>query len=342
MAQESSSLALPDESTLASIEDHAVRMARRAGQTLMGYFGSSLDVEFKDEGGTDPVTNVDREVQGDLVRAISEAYPEHGIVGEEDEDSGGGAAPDYVWFLDPLDGTKNFMNGLPIFASSIGVLYRGAPVAGAVYTPWPGEPEGVVLHAHRGGGAFAEGERLTLSDAPEPVPSRLTALPESFRGAYRFEAPIKGRAGELRMTGSTVYELAMAARGVVQYSLSGAPYLWDVVAGSVLVAEAGGLVMTAERRPSRIPLVRDSLRWSELETFFPEWGEGVTLDRMRKRRGPLLCGSPKLTRYVASNLRARLTTTAVAHVKSAGLECPRLRRIRGRCDPYPPSPVTTA
>ena len=295
----------PDESTLASIEDHAARMARRAGQTLMGYFGSSLDVQFKDEAESDPVTNVDREVQGELVRAISEAFPEHGIVGEEDESAGEGLAPDYVWVLDPLDGTKNFMNGLPVFASSIGVLYRGAPAAGAVYIPWPGEPEGLVLHARKGGGSYSGGERIELSDDPEPVPVRLTTLPESFHRAFRFGAPMKGRTGELRITGSTVYEIAMAARGVVQYSFSGAPYLWDIVAGSVLVAEAGGLVMTAERRRSRIPLAPASLRWSELDSFFPDWDEGVSIDRMRKRRGSLLCGSPSLTRYVARNMHAR-------------------------------------
>ena len=305
MTHETAPSTHPDDPTLASIEDHAAQMARRAGRTLMGYFGSSLDVEFKDEGESDPVTNVDREVQDDLVRAISKAYPGHGIVGEEDEDVDGGPAPDYVWVLDPLDGTKNFMNGLPVFASSIGVLYRGAPVAGAVYTPWPGEPEGVVLHARRGGGTYAGAERISLSDAPEPIPIRLTTLPESFHRAFRFDAPMKGRTGELRITGSTVFELAMAARGVVQYSFHGAPYLWDAVAGSVLVAEAGGLVMTAERSRSRIPLVPASLQWFELDSFFPDWGEGVTFDRMRVRLGPLLCGSPSLTRYVAQNLRPR-------------------------------------
>ena len=305
MTHETAPSTHPDDPTLASIEDHAAQMARRAGRTLMGYFGSSLDVEFKDEGESDPVTNVDREVQDDLVRAISKAYPGHGIVGEEDEDVDGGPAPDYVWVLDPLDGTKNFMNGLPVFASSIGVLYRGAPVAGAVYTPWPGEPEGVVLHARRGGGTYAGGEPLSLADDPEPLPSRLTTLPESFHRAFRFDAPMKGRTGELRITGSTVFELAMAARGVVQYSFHGAPYLWDAVAGSVLVAEAGGLVMTAERSRSRIPLVPASLQWFELDSFFPDWGEGVTFDRMRVRLGPLLCGSPSLTRYVAQNLRPR-------------------------------------
>ena len=293
------------DSTLAAIEAHAARMARSAGQTLMGYFGTPLDVDFKDEAESDPVTNVDREVQGDLVRAISEAYPEHGIVGEEDEEAGEGLAPDYVWVLDPLDGTKNFMNGLPVFASSIGVLYRGAPVAGAAYVPWPGEPEGVVMHARRGGGAYAGGERITLSDAPVPVASRLTALPESFGGTFRFDAPMKGRTGEIRTTGSTVYELSIVARGIVQYSFFGAPHLWDAAAGSVLIAEAGGLVMTARRRPSRIPLVSSSIEWSDLDSFFPGWDEGVTLDRMRKWRGSLLCGSPTLTRYVARNLRPR-------------------------------------
>ena len=290
---------------LAAIERDAARMASRAGQTLMGYFGSSLDVSYKDEGKTDPVTNADREVQEDLARAISEAYPGHGIVGEEDdEDAGDRPAPDYVWVLDPLDGTKNFMNGLPIFASSIGVLYRGAPVAGAVYIPWPGS-EGLVLHARRGGGAYAGGERIGLADDPEPAPGRLTALPGSFHRAFRFGAAMNGRTGELRVTGSIVYELAMAARGVLQYSFTGAPHLWDAAAGVVLIAEAGGLVMVAERRRSPIPLIPDGLRWSELDSFFPGWNEGITLARMRRWRSPLLCGSPRLTRHVAQNLHAR-------------------------------------
>ena len=305
MAQEPVSSPTPDESTLASIERDAVRMARSAGQTLMGYFGSPLDVDYKDEHGNDPVTNVDREVQDDLVRAITETYPGHGIIGEEDEGAGGEPAPDYVWVLDPLDGTKNFINGLPIFASSIGVLYRGSPVAGAVYTPWPGEPGGLVFHARRGGGAYAGAERISLPDASEPVSNRLTSLPESFPRAFRFGSPMKGRTGELRTTGSTVYELAMAARGVLQYSFSGAPYLWDAAAGAALVAEAGGLVMVAERRRSRIPLAPASLRWAELDSFFPGWDQGVTLDSMRRWRRPILCGSPRLSRYVAQSLRAR-------------------------------------
>ena len=169
-------------------------MARDFGQMLMQYFGTNLDVQYKDEKESDPVTNVDKEVQTDLVRAISEGYPGHGVVGEEDEDDE--PAPDYVWVLDPLDGTKNFINGLPVFASSIGILHRGVPVAGAIYVPWPGSLDGLVVHARKCGGAYANDEPVTVLDGPEPEGNRLIALPASFSRAFRFGAPMRGKAGE--------------------------------------------------------------------------------------------------------------------------------------------------
>ena len=84
-------------------------MARDVGQTLMQYFGTNLDVQYKDEKESDPVTNVDKEVQTDLVRAISEGYPGHGVVGEEDEDDE--PAPDYVWVLDPWTAPRTSSTG---------------------------------------------------------------------------------------------------------------------------------------------------------------------------------------------------------------------------------------
>ncbi|HCH10345.1 MAG TPA: inositol monophosphatase, partial [Dehalococcoidia bacterium] len=70
--------------------------------------------------------------------------------------------PDFLWVLDPLDGTKNFLHGLPVYACSVGVLYKGAPVAGAVFVPWPVEGGGIVFHAHKGGGAFADSEMISV------------------------------------------------------------------------------------------------------------------------------------------------------------------------------------
>ena len=142
-----------------------MEFARGAGDLLAGHFGRALSVEYKDKARQDPVTTADREAQAYLEGRISDRFPTHGILGEEDDASADGErhAADYLWVLDPLDGTTNFMNGLPVYASSIGVLYRGRPLAGAVYIPWPSaDSSGVVVHCHAGRGAFADGEPVSV------------------------------------------------------------------------------------------------------------------------------------------------------------------------------------
>jgi len=297
-----------DGSLLAEIEGLAVEIARGGGAILSRYFGSTLEVEYKDEKKTDPVTVADKECQAYLVGAISEQYPDHGIIGEEDEDEGGevAAAPDIVWVLDPLDGTKNFLNGLPIYACSIGVLHRGEPVAGAVYIPWHGKAAGVVAHARRGGGAFVDGDSTRIPEAAEPSGNRLIALPASFGGAFRFAKPMHGKVGELRTSGSIAYELAMVARGVLQYSFTGAPRLWDVAGGAVLVQEAGGLVMVGRRAGGRIPLMPPRLQWRALDSFISGWQSGtVMLKDLRHWSAPMVVGSPGIARFVTANVGAR-------------------------------------
>ena len=142
-------------------------LARDAGDILARYFGGNLDIQYKDDRRNDPVTNADREVQDFLVRKIARSFPDHGILGEEDDDqkrADRATAPDFLWVLDPLDGTKNFLHGLPAYACSIGVLYRGEPVVGAVFTPWPNGSGGVVHHARRGGGAFADDAPIRVAE----------------------------------------------------------------------------------------------------------------------------------------------------------------------------------
>ena len=124
----------PDDRLLEQIESRAVELARGAGAILSRYFGASLSVEFKDDRGRDPVTNADTEAQDYLTSGIMESFPDHGILGEEDdkdEASDARTAPDFLWVLDPLDGTKNFLHGLPVYASSVGVMYRGRAGCGS-------------------------------------------------------------------------------------------------------------------------------------------------------------------------------------------------------------------
>lgn len=294
-----------EDGLLRRIEAHAVDLARGAGAILGRRFRGSLEVEYKDEKRQrDPVTDVDRESQEYLASGIAQAFPEHGVLGEEDSGQGNAPAPDIVWVLDPLDGTRNFMSGMPVYACSIGVLYRGAPVVGAVFLPWPAEGGGVVLHAHRGGGAFMEGERILVAQVTEPNGNRLVALPGYFGAGFRFLGPMRRKVGELRVTGSIAYELALTAMGVLQYSITTGPKLWDVAGGVVLVAEAGGLVLKGRQEAAL--KVFPSVRWGPFESFRDAWQSGsTTMKELRQWSSPLALGSPDVVRYVTANLRPR-------------------------------------
>ena len=280
-------------------------MAHEAGGLLRGFFGSPLHIEYKDEKKTDPVTVADTKAQELLTDAIRGRYPDHAIIGEEDEAPQDSIAPDFVWILDPLDGTKNFIQGLPLFVSSIGVLYRGMPVVGALYVPWPAAGGGVVMHARLGGGAYVDGERVPSLAGGPPQGTRLAGLP-GLLGGFRVAPPMRDKVGEVRVTGSIAYELAMVARGVLQYSLFGGPHLWDVAGGAVIVAEAGGGVMTGRQVPGRMPLVAPRTRWEPLVSFSPSWRSGsTTLSELRKWSAPLVAGGPDVAPYVAANLTRR-------------------------------------
>ena len=299
-----------DELTLRDIERHAAKIAREAGELLRWHFESALNVQYKDDKQSDPVTNADYACQRLLQEEISRRFPEHGILGEEDnaaerERVDGQPAPDFVWVIDPLDGTRNFMSGLPLYASSIGVLYRGAPVAAAVYMPWPNDDRGIVMHARRGGGTRIDGESVPALNAAAPEGNRLVTLPGGFGALFSVRRDLRRRAGELRMTGSIAYELAMVAKGVTQYTITTAPFLWDAAGGSLLVKEAGGIVLLGGERKllGKLPA---GMSWQPLESFAPSWSSGTTtMKDLREWRAPLLLGSPNVARYVASNLRNR-------------------------------------
>ena len=299
-----------DDLTLREIERHAAKIAREAGELLRWHFERALNVQYKDDKQSDPVTNADFACQRLLEGEISRRFPEHGILGEEDNASerervDGQPAPDFVWVLDPLDGTRNFLSGLPLYASSIGVLYRGAPVVAAVFLPWPNDEGGIVMHARRGGGTRVNGESIPALNAVAPEGNRLITLPGGFGALFSVGKGLRGKAGELRMTGSIAYELAMVAKGVTQYTVTTAPFLWDAAGGSLLVMEAGGIVLQGGER-KLLGALPAGMSWRPLESFAPSWSSGrTTMKELREWRAPLLLGSPDVARYVASNLRGK-------------------------------------
>ncbi len=299
-------LTLYDPNLAQQIEAAAAELARGAGDVLAGYFGRQMAVRFKDEHQRDPVTPADQASQDYLVAEITRRFPGHSILGEEDTPEAEGAAnaaaeaapaADFLWVLDPLDGTTNFLNGMPMYAVSIGVLHRGWPVAGALFVPWPQPGGGFVLHCRRGGGSFADDQPVAVYQSDQPANNRLIGLPASFHHYSRFTGKPRGPVGEPRSTGSIAYELALTACGAMQYSIFWAPRLWDMAAGALAVQEAGGTVMT------RLP---KSKQWQPMQSLVPAWEQQApTLKELRGWTAGLVAGNPQVAPMIAQNLRAR-------------------------------------
>ena len=295
---------LEDGELLREMESAAISMAWGAGGLLADYFGRQLSIEYKDKNQLDPVTSADKAAQAYLTAEIARRFPQHGILGEEDAAASDAntPAPDLLWVLDPLDGTTNFLNGLPVYASSIGVMYRGRPIAGALYIPWPTPGGGFVMHARHGGGCFAvnaDGAETAMAvyQSDKPVGNRLIGLPGHFMQTTRFGKAVGRHPGELRTTGSIAYELAMTACGVLQYAVIGAPRLWDLLAGVLLVQAAGGIVMT------KLP---GQKRWQPLDSLIPTWdAQPPTYQQLRQWVAPLVAGNRQVAPLVAPNLRPR-------------------------------------
>jgi myo-inositol-1(or 4)-monophosphatase len=258
-----------DRAFLAEVEETAAGIAGRAGALLVECYHQPVVVEFKDEKRTDPVTQADRSAE-QLVRAeLRRAFPGHGILGEEGTSDA--TTSEYVWILDPLDGTANFAGKLPFFGLSLALLRNGVPVVGCLYVPFGPLLRPGVLRASFGNGASIDGSPLVLERRPFN-PGGPAALPPSFPWVFKLRGEFAKRPGELRNLGSISFELAMVAGGGFQYAAFVRPRAWDVAAGILLVREAGGAALTwerggwrpfdrfappARRRDGKVPTLRD-------------------------------------------------------------------------------------
>jgi myo-inositol-1(or 4)-monophosphatase len=239
-----------DARLLLEIERTAVAVARLAGAEIVTAFGGMLAIKYKsDLAGAaadaltfrDPVSEVDQRVER-LVRAqITERFPDHRIIGEEiKEHAAEGALPDFIWVIDPIDGTANFINGFPLFAASIGVLYRGVPVVGALWCAATHALRAGVYHARVNG-------RVCFDEAP--LETRVNpAVRRRLLGDPGGE-PVGNTAAMLlepRKTGSAAIECAFVAAGILKVARFERPNIWDVAGGLALVRAAGSAVQVLE------------------------------------------------------------------------------------------------
>lgn len=228
----------------------AIAAAREAGALLRERSGKAEHIERKAGEETNLVTELDRRSEAIIIGMIRERYPDHAVLAEESgKDT---RESEYRWIIDPIDGTTNFAQGLPIFAVSIGLEKNGVIVAGVVYDPTRDE----MFTAEKGKGAFLNGKAIRVSSTARLIDSVLaTGFPYDIRSnranvVHFTNFLFESRA--VRRLGAAAIDLCYVACGRLDgfWELSLNP--WDMAAGVLLVEEAGGRFTDLEGREGTI------------------------------------------------------------------------------------------
>ncbi len=218
----------------------AVRAARVAGDLIVRHLDRVDLLKVEDKGGHDLVSEVDRQAEARIIGVIHAAYPDHAILAEE---SGHHPGSEFEWLVDPLDGTRNYLNGLPHFAVSIAVRRRGVVEQGVVFDPVRQE----LFAASRGAGASLDNRRIRVS-ACDRLRGAIIATGLPAHRLHEVDVQLAGvRAlclehANLRRSGSAALDLAYVAAGRLDGFWEWGLSPWDIAAGILLVREAGGIV----------------------------------------------------------------------------------------------------
>lgn len=218
-----------------------VRAARAAGNVIARGFENRQDLIIEEKAENDFVTRIDREAESAVIETIKKSFPEHGFIAEESgvetTDS------DFTWIIDPLDGTTNFVRGIPHFCVSIALIEKNRITQAVVYDPIRND----LFTASRGSGAQLNGYRMRVTDRKTLQDAVIcTAFPFRHKDTYDTEIARFGRvfhqSGDVRRTGSAALDLAYVAAGKFDAYYENHLKPWDVAAGELLVRESGGLV----------------------------------------------------------------------------------------------------
>jgi myo-inositol-1(or 4)-monophosphatase len=217
----------------------AAEAVLQAGAIQRSRYGHVIEIRHK--GEIDLVTEVDRACEDRILETLRARFPGHDIVTEETELQRTGSR--YVWFVDPLDGTTNYAHGYPQFCASVALAVDGELAAGAVYDPLKEE----LFTAERGGGAHLNGRRLRTSSSSDLLRSLLiTGFPYDLRadlsGTLRLFNRFMAHARAIRRDGAAALDLSYVAAGRADGFWEERLQPWDILAGVLMVEEAGGRV----------------------------------------------------------------------------------------------------
>ena len=225
------------------------RLASASGETILPFFRTSLSVENKASGGFDPVTEADRAAEAVMRRLIEQNFPKHGIIGEEFGSDRADA--EYVWVLDPIDGTKSFISGFPIWGTLIALLHHGTPVFGMMSQPFIGErfsgdSQSAVYRGALGSRDLKVRRCAALNEATLFTTSPLL-INETSRGAF---AKVEAQA-RLSRYGGDCYSYCMLAAGHIDVVIETDLKPYDIAALIPIVTGAGGVITTWEGEPAQ-------------------------------------------------------------------------------------------
>jgi histidinol phosphatase-like enzyme (inositol monophosphatase family) len=220
------------EPTLEALLAVAVDAARAGGKRTLPYFNAGAAVEWKHDGS--PLTQADRESERAIRETIGRAFPDHGILGEEEGETAGEAP--YRWIVDPLDGTRTFVRGVPLYGTLIGLEVRGEPVVGVVYLPALDE----LVAAARGLGCTWNGRPCRVSRV-DRLDEALVAVTDERNARRRSGAYARlAEASGMQRTWADCYAYVLVATGRAEVALDPIMNVWDCAALLPIVEEAGG------------------------------------------------------------------------------------------------------
>ncbi len=229
---------------LDTLLEFALEAAWEAGRITLGYFQTRLNVELKADAS--PVTEADRQAERAVRELVARYWPEHGLIGEEFGRER--AEAEYVWVVDPIDGTKSFITGVPLFGTLLALLRQGEPVVGVLFFPALND----LVYAARGRGCFWNGRRARVSETAELGRARLMTS-NLNRFARHGKAKAWQRlveATDFQRTWGDAFGYALVATGRADIMVDPIMEVWDAAAVQVVVEEAGGTFTDWEGRPT--------------------------------------------------------------------------------------------
>jgi len=221
-----------------------VKAARAAGNVLLRHMHRLEALNVVEKARLDFASEVDSLAEKEIIRELRRATPDYAILGEEGgEMKGRGGNSRYTWVIDPLDGTSNYLRGIPHFCVSIALVENGEPIHGVVFDPLRNE----LFTASRGSGATLNDKRIRVSDRKDLDGAMiLTGFPprERKRTSAQLKAldVLMGEIEEIRRTGSAALDLAWIACGRADAYFEAGLKPWDIAAGALMVRESGGVV----------------------------------------------------------------------------------------------------